>query len=116
MPQIITYGAELIRINTSKNKIEYSTNKGATWNSRYSGSSVGTFIDLIEYGIEIIACTAKGFYYSSNKGATWNSRYTSPSAGNFLSLQNNGKELLASTSKGLYYSTNKGATWNKRGS
>ena len=55
MPQIITYGAELIRINTSKNKIEYSTNKGATWNSRYSGSSVGTFIDLIEYGNEIIA-------------------------------------------------------------
>lgn len=114
MPQMINYGSELIRINTSKGRIEYSTNNGSTWSSRYTGTSAGTFIDLLEYGKEIIACTSKGIYYSTNKGSTWSSRYTGSSAGNFSSIQDNGKELLASTSKGLYYSTNKGSTWSKR--
>lgn len=111
---MINYGDELIRINVAKNKIEYSKNNGSSWNTRYSGSSPGTFIDLIEYGDEIIACTSKGVYYSKNKGSSWSTRYTGSSAGEFYSLQNNGREILANTSKGLYYSTNKGSSWNKR--
>ena len=43
MPQLITYGNELIRINPANNRIEYSTNRGISWISRYSGSSCGTF-------------------------------------------------------------------------
>ena len=48
MPQLISYGRELIRIGSS-NKIEFSTNDGRTWNPRYTGSSAGTFHDLLPY-------------------------------------------------------------------
>ncbi len=88
MPQMITYGSELIRINPSNNKIEYSTNRGSSWITRYSGSGCGQFRDLLEYGNEIIACTDN---------------------------QDGGRELLGSSNDGhLYYSTNKGSSWIRR--
>ena len=106
---------EIVRINPQKaNQIDYSTNGGRTWMSRYSGSSCGKFIDLVHYNNELIAITTKGIYYSTNSGRTWMSRYTGTSCGKFLSLMDNGKELLAQTEKGLYYSTNSGRTWIKR--
>ena len=114
MAQMILHGRELIRINTQKNNIEFSTNKGVSWHPRYSGSQAGTFIDLIEYGSEIIACTSKGIYFSTNKGISWHPRYTGSSAGSFIQLASDGKNLLATTSKGLYYSTNKGLSWFRR--
>ena len=106
---------ELVRINPQKaNQIDYSTNGGRTWMSRYSGSSCGEFIDLVHYNNELIAITTKGIYYSTNSGRTWMSRYTGTSCGKFLSLMDKGKELLAQTEKGLYYSTNSGRTWMRR--
>ena len=106
---------EIVRINPQKaNQIDYSTNGGRTWMSRYSGSSCGEFIDLVHYNNELIAITTKGIYYSTNSGRTWMSRYTGTSCGKFLSLMDNGKELLAQTEKGLYYSTNSGRTWINR--
>ena len=106
---------EIVRINPQKaNQIDYSTNGGRTWMSRYSGSSCGEFIDLVHYNNELIAITTKGIYYSTNSGRTWMSRYTGTSCGKFLSLMNSGKELLAQTDKGLYYSTNSGRTWMRR--
>ncbi len=75
MGQLIKRGKELIRISpTSKQKIEYSTNDGRTWNTRYSGSSCGDFLDLVDNGKEILAQTSKGLYYSTNDGRTWNRR------------------------------------------
>ena len=115
MPQLIPYGSEMIRINPASNKIEYSTNRGASWNTRYIGSSCGAFRDLIEYGGKLIALTDKGIYYSTNKGASWNSRYTGSAAQTFISLMDAGREILANTFDGhLYYSTNEGASWNRR--
>ena len=114
MPQMISIGSEMIRINPAKNHIEFSTNSGRSWNTRCSSTSSGTFMDLLPYGNEILAITSKGIYYSTNKGGSWNNRCTSTSAGTVLSLMDGGKELLAQTSKGLYYSTNKGGSWNKR--
>ena len=106
---------EIVRINPQKaNQIDYSTNGGRTWMSRYSGSSCGEFIDLVHYNNELIAITTKGIYYSTNSGRTWISRYSGTSCGKFLSLMDNGKELLAQTEKGLYYSTNSGRTWMRR--
>ena len=106
---------EIVRINPQKaNQIDYSTNGGRTWMSRYSGSSCGEFIDLVHYNNELIAITTKGIYYSTNSGRTWMSRYTGTSCGKFLSLMDNGKELLAQTEKGLYYSTNSDRTWMRR--
>ena len=68
MAQMILHGRELIRINTQKNYIEYSTNDGRIWHTRYTGTHAGNFIDLLDYGSEIIACTSKGIYFSMNKG------------------------------------------------
>ena len=114
MAQMILHGRELIRINTHKNNIEFSTNNGLSWHPRYSGSYSGSFIDLIDYGSEIIACTSKGIYISTNKGFSWHPRYTGSSAGAFIQLASDGKNLLATTSKGLYYSSNKGISWFRR--
>ena len=115
MPQLITYGNELIRINPAKNRIEYSTNRGVSWMSRYSGSSCGTFRDLLVYGNKILACTDKGIYYSSNKGVSWMSRNTGSQANTFIAIQDAGREILAQTDDGhLYYSTNEGISWMRR--
>ena len=106
---------EIVRINPQKaNQIDYSTNGGRTWITRYSGTSSGEFIDMVIYNNELIAITSKGVYYSTSSGRTWISRYSGTSCGKFLSLMNNGKELLAQTEKGLYYSTNSGRTWMRR--
>ena len=113
--RMVQVANEIVRINPQKaNQIDYSTNGGRTWMSRYSGSSCGEFIDLVHYNNELIAITTKGIYYSTNSGRTWMNRYTGTSCGKFLSLMNNGKELLAQTDKGLYYSTNSGRTWMRR--
>lgn len=106
---------EIVRINPQKaNQIDYSTNGGRTWITRYSGTSSGEFIDMVIYNNELIAITSKGVYYSTSSGRTWISRYSGTSCGKFLSLMDNGKELLAQTDKGLYYSTNSGRTWMRR--
>lgn len=115
MPQIITVGKELLRINSAKNSIEFSINGGRSWAFRCTGSSYGTFIDLLQYGREVLACTSKGLYYSQNECRTFAPRCANSSSyGEFLTLQSNGNELLANTSKGLYYSRNEGRTWVKR--
>ena len=115
MPQLINYGNELIRINVSNNKIEYSTNRGLSWITRYSGSSCGRFIDLLPYNGKIITCTDKGVYYSSNKGLSWISRNQSSQAKTFVAIQDAGRELIAQTNDGhIYYSTNEGLSWIRR--
>ena len=113
--QLINIGTELLRINTAKNSIEYSSNGGRSWVTRCSNStSYGTFISLLPYGREILACTSKGLYVSRNDGRSFSPRCTNTSYGDFLSLMQNGNELLANTSKGLYYSRNEGRSWVKR--
>ena len=113
--RMVQVANEIVRINPQKaNQIDYSTNGGCTWITRYSGTSSGEFIDMVIYNGELIAITSKGVYYSTSSGRTWISRYSGTSCGKFLSLMNNDKELLAQTDKGLYYSTNSGRTWMRR--
>jgi len=71
MAQLINYGREMLRINTQKNAIEYSTNDGRSWISRYTGSSAGIFYDLLPDGRNLLATTSKGLYYSTNEGRSW---------------------------------------------
>lgn len=72
MPQMIKRGNELLRICPSTpTKIEYSTNDGRNWILRYSGSSAGSFEDLLDNGKEILATTSKGIFYSTNEGRSW---------------------------------------------
>lgn len=114
MPEIINNGNELLRINKSKNIIEYSRTDGRTWILCYNCGAIGTCHDLLRYGNEILACTSKGLYYSRTDGRTWVLRCNGSSYGEFLNLQIMGTELLANTSKGLYYSRNQGLTWVRR--
>lgn len=115
MPQLIHHRNELLRINTAKNTIECSQNGGQSWVKRCSSTSYGSFIDLLLFDREILACTSKELYASQNDGRSFSPRCTNISSyGDFLSLQFNGKELLANTSKGLYYSRNEGSSWIKR--
>ena len=75
MSQMINRGKELIRISPKDpNKLEYSTNDGRSWMTRYSGSTPGRFEDLTDNGKEILATTSKGLYYSTNDGRSWMKR------------------------------------------
>ena len=115
MPQLINIGQELLRIHTAKNTIEYSHNGGRSWVTRCTSTSYGTFIDLLQVGREILACTSKGLYASQNDGRSFSPRCTNTSSyGDFLNLQENGRELLANTSKGLYYSRKEGRSLIRR--
>ena len=71
---MVAHQGELLRINPSKNCIEYSKNDSRSWHSRSSKSSIFEFIDLMENGNELLATTTKGTYYSKNKGASWHKR------------------------------------------
>lgn len=75
MSQMIIYNGEMIRIcPNNSNKLEYSKNDGRTWSTRFSGSSYGTFMELIDNGKELLANTSKGLFYSKNEGRTWSKR------------------------------------------
>lgn len=116
MSQMINNGSEMLRISPSGDAVEYSTNGGRTWNSRYrTSSSTGEFLDLFDNGNELLAVTTNGIYFSSNDGKSWNQRCKNNSAhGDFLQLSDGGRELLANTTIGLFYSTNDGRSWNIR--
>ena len=114
MAQMIQRGREIVRINMQKNSIEYSQDGGQNWHNRYMGSSAGTFVDLLDYGSEILACTSKGIYYSNDDGRNWHSRFMGSSAGSFSQLMVDGGKVLATTSKGLFYSTDGGRNWHRR--
>lgn len=75
MGQLIRHQKELIRINTTKNSIEYSTNDGRSWHHRANASyTMGTLQDLSDNGKEILLMTTKGLFYSTNKGSSWHKR------------------------------------------
>lgn len=78
-------------LRVSPKGVEYSTSGGRSWMTRYSGSSCGTFVDLLPYGNELIAVTSKGIYYSTSQGRSWMSRYTGSSCGEFRSLAEGGQ-------------------------
>ncbi len=72
MSLMIKREKELIRICPKQaTKIEYSTNDGKSWLTRYSGPAYGNFSDLTDNGKEILAMTSKGLHYSTNEGKSW---------------------------------------------
>ena len=75
MGLMIVHQKELIRINTTKNSIEFSTNEGRSWHHRANASSImGSLQDLADNGKELLLTTSKGLFYSTNKGASWHKR------------------------------------------
>ena len=73
MSIMINREREMPRISPSDSKkIEYSTNQGRLWVTRFPGSpNVGNFVDLMDSGREILGTTDKGLFYSPNDGHTW---------------------------------------------
>ncbi len=75
MSQMIIKDGEMIRIcPKDSKKLEYSTTNGRSWSTRFSGSSIGAFTDLVDGGKELLAKTEKGLYYSTTKGRSWSKR------------------------------------------
>ena len=115
MPHIVSLGNELVRINKSTNRIEYSVSGGRTWLTRYSGFYCGEFLDLLFFDGVLFACSNRGVYASSNKGYTWVAKCTNSIAKTIIELQDGGDEILAITDDGhLYASRSGGATWLRR--
>ena len=55
MPVMIQLGRELLRISPKDSKkLEYSTNDGRSWNTRFNGSfTTGLFTDICDMGHEL---------------------------------------------------------------
>jgi hypothetical protein len=70
MSLMIKRGSELIRINTQKNTIEFSTSDGRIWNTRCSSGLYGTFYDLTENGREILSPPRRDCTSATTKDAT----------------------------------------------
>lgn len=115
MPQLINIGRELLRINSAKNVLEYSTSDGRSWLIRCPNPSYGQWRDLLLWGGELLAVTSKGIYASTNGGNSWVCRaQNSAIGGEFYTLQDGGSQLLSDTTRGLQYSTNNGRSWLRR--
>lgn len=114
MPQLITIGTDLCRINPAKNSIEISRDKGRNWTAKCISNSYGTFKDLCLFGAEIYAVTSKGVYISKDGGRNFSSKCTSSSYGEFQTIMAQGSVLYAQTSKGLYASKDGGRNWTKK--
>lgn len=72
MGLMIVHNGLLLKINTEKNCIEYSKNKGMSWHFQGSiSSNFGTFIELSNDEDLLLAITTKGVYHSKNDGKSW---------------------------------------------
>jgi hypothetical protein len=69
MSVLLNRGKELIRINPSNpQRLEVSINSGRVWSLRFYGlSTVGTFIDLVDNGKEILATPTKDCSFQLTK-------------------------------------------------
>ena len=114
MAQMIQRGKEWLRINTQKNTIECSNDGGRSWHNRFTSGFAGYFVDLFDYGSEILGCTSKGIFVSKDEGHSWQTRCTNNAFGTFIQLTSNGQDILATTSKGLYCSKDGGRSWHRR--
>ena len=72
MPQLISVGTKLLRINSARNCLELSYTGGTVWVSRSSlGSRIGRLKDLLWYHDKLFALTEAGIWFSRNEGADW---------------------------------------------
>lgn len=76
MATMLNFEGRLIRINpTNAKQLQYSTNNGLSWHVKSNASSsMGSFIELMDGGGELIARCEKGLYYSTNEGLSFHFR------------------------------------------
>lgn len=75
MGQLLSFQQELLRIQPTTNRIEYSKNQGRTWATRcHFTTQMGVLQDLAVQGTTLLAMTTKGLYVSTNQGRTFTKR------------------------------------------
>jgi len=117
MPQLITVGGKLIRINSLENRLEISFTNGATWMFRSRmGKMFGHFKDLLWFHNKLFALTDTGIWRSINEGATWARCGSGKIVENLVALQDGGQYLYGLSSDGhLWFSSNEGTYWAHKG-
>lgn len=117
MPQLVSDGSRLYRVNMAKNCLDVSYTGGTLWVSRSRmGSRFGRLKDLLWFHDRLFALTDYGIMCSSNQGADWGIRGSGTIARSLVALQDGGKNLLALHQDGhLYRSYNEGADWVRVG-
>ena len=117
MPQLISVGSKLFRINLALNRIESSATGGYTWVPRCKLSDhYGKAKDLLSFHNKLFLLTEKGIYFSRNEGADWGRCGSGKIVESLVALQDGGNCILGLSAEGrLYFSNNEGADWGGRG-
>ena len=117
MPQLITVENRLIRINPKENRLEISSNNGATWMVRCPlGKMYGHYKDILWFHGKLFALTDTGIWRSVNQGAVWARCGSGKIVENLVALQDGGQYLYGLSSDGdLWRSHDEGANWIHKG-
>ena len=117
MPQLINVENRLIRINLKENRLEISSNNGATWMVRCSlGKRYGHYKDILWFHGKLFALTDTGIWRSVNQGADWGRCGSGKIVESLVALQDGGQYLYGLSSDGdLWRSQDEGANWIHKG-
>lgn len=117
MPQLITAGNKMFRINPVENRLEMSTTNGILWVSRSGpGKRYGRLKDLLWFHDQLFILTENRLLRSRNDGADWGPCGSGRIVESLVALQDGGRYLYGLSVDGhLYYSYNEGADWGRRG-
>lgn len=117
MPQLITVGKTMYRINAIENRLEYSKTDGIIWVGRSKmGPMFGRLKDLLWFHDRLFALTENGLWRSANEGADWGCCGTGKVVKSLVALQDGGRYLYGLSTDGhLWASYNEGADWAPRG-
>lgn len=76
MATMISFDGRMVRINPANPKqLQYSTNKGLSWHVlSNSNLSMGSFLELMDGGSELLAQCEKGLYCSTDRGMSFHLR------------------------------------------
>ena len=117
MPQLITVGNTMYRINIRENRLEFSKTNGILWVKLTSmGPRYGRLKDLLWFHSKLFALTDTGLWYSMNGGADWGRCGSGKVVESLVALQDGGKYLYGMSADGhFWFSINEGACWALKG-
>lgn len=117
MPNLVSVGNKLYRVNPRENRIEMSSNGGYLWVGRSRmGSGFGRLKDILFFHNRLFALTEKGLWRSANEGADWGKCGSGHIVESLVALQDGGQYLFGLSEDGyMYRSYNEGADWVRIG-
>ncbi|MDR3048341.1 MAG: hypothetical protein LBV16_00625 [Elusimicrobiota bacterium] len=107
---MVKFGKELLRIDpTNKQNLQYSTDDGKSWNTRFYSSSYGNFRALLSYKYYVFLVAGGGVYRSSDHGISWDECEVVSKVEFREWLR-----IDPTNEQNLQYSTNDGESWETR--